>query len=892
MVVMEKKRVILIDGFSLIYRMFYGVRPMSTRDGIPTNVVYGLANILINILESYNPDFIGVAFDESKPTFRHDTYKDYKAGRLLMPEDLEIQISYVMEMLEKMDIHKISMAGYEADDLIGTISRICSDSGMEVDILTGDRDTFQLVDDGIKVLYTKRGISDVDVIDRDAIYEKYGVSPKDLIDVKGLMGDKSDNIPGVAGVGEKTALKLIKEYGDMEALYENLDEIKGKLREKLENDRENAFLSRHLVTIVQNVPLEFELENYKTLDYKSKEVLDFFEKLECHSIVERLRGEEDVEPEGPDPVLSQVKEINTEAELAQLVKTMIKKAQVPFTHITEKTDTVKLKALCAWVEGTCCYISSKKFTQEDLAKGLAPFFEADTVAKAGYHVKSLYNWLFRWNIGLENLSFDGYLAAYLLDPSDSRYEFNDVAAKYLDVTLPSAESIFGKGKSKTGFDDTDEETVRNYLCAQAGRLESLKEVLDGIIEGNSMTPLFKDIELPLVEVLASFEHEGFNVDMDELDRLDVEFDDAIKELTEKIYSLTGETFNINSPKQLGEVLFDKLKLPVQKKTKTGYSTNAEVLEKLKKEHPVIESILEYRTVSKLSSTYVKGLKQLVNKDTGRIHSTFNQALTTTGRISSSDPNLQNIPIKIEMGRKIRKVFIPFEKGHVLVDADYSQIELRVLAHISGDETLTESFIKGEDIHARTASEIFSVPLEEVKPRQRMFAKAINFGLIYGKQAFGLSQDLEISRKEAQNYIDTYFGRYPGVEKYMKDIVEKAKTDGYVTTIFGRRRYLPEIHSRNTNIAKSGERLALNTPIQGSAADIMKIAMINVYRKLEETKSKAKLILTVHDELVLDCPQEEVDAVKELVVEEMEHAVELSVPMTVDISQGANWYEAK
>ncbi|QSX09727.1 DNA polymerase I [Alkalibacter rhizosphaerae] len=889
---MEKKRLIIIDGFSLIYRMFYGVRPMSTKDGIPTNVVYGFANILITILESFQPDFIGVAFDEKKPTFRHDTYEAYKAGRLLMPEDLEIQVDYVMEMLEKMDIHKISMEGYEADDLIGTVAKICSDNGMEVDILTGDRDAFQLIDDNIHVLFTKKGISELDEITRETIFQDYGLSPKDLIDVKGLMGDKSDNIPGVAGVGEKTALKLIQTYGDMESVYENLDEIKGKLKEKLETDRENAFLSRHLVKIIQDVPIDFDLNNYTTLVYNTPEVLAFFEKLECYSIVKRLQGDEEFLEGAKETTNHEIIEVVEEKQLKKLVETMLSRPKVPFVYFTEKTDVVELKAFAVCMDQVCHYVTATAFDQETLAKTLAPFFRSKKTAKAGYDVKAIYTWLFQWDISLNGLMFDGFLAAYLLDPSDNRYGFHEVSSKYLDVTIPSEDDVFGKGKNQTTFDETDEEKTRDLLCTRAALMDDLQMALEKAIEESQMNHLFQDIELPLVEVLASFEYEGFNVDLEELRRLDEEFDKTLEELTEKIYKLTGETFNINSTKQLGEVLFDKLQLPVQKKTKTGYSTNAEVLEKLKGMHPVIEEILDYRTVSKLSSTYVKGLKQFVNKRTGRIHSTFNQALTTTGRISSSDPNLQNIPIKIEIGRKIRKVFIPFEKDHVLLDADYSQIELRVLAHISEDKTLMESFVQGEDIHSRTASEIFGVALENVKPKQRMFAKAINFGLIYGKQAYGLSQDLGISRKEAQEYIDTYFGRYPNVEKYMKDIVEKAKADGFVTTISGRRRFIPEIHSRNAMIAKSGERLALNTPIQGSAADIMKIAMINVYHRLRKEERRSKLILTVHDELVLDCPKDEIADVKKIVVEEMEQAFQLKVPMTVDISEGANWYEAK
>ncbi|MBF7096536.1 DNA polymerase I [Alkalibacter mobilis] len=889
---MDNKRLIIIDGFSLIYRMFYGVRPMATKDGIPTNVVYGLGNLLINILENFKPDYIGVAFDESGPTFRHESYNEYKAGRMLMPEDLEVQIAHVMKMLDLMDIKKISLEGFEADDIIGTISKICSENGIEVDILTGDRDAFQLINNKVKVLYTKKGISDVDIFDEDKIISDYGLSPRDLIDVKALMGDKSDNIPGIAGVGEKTAVKLIKEYGDLDGVYENIEEIKGKLQEKLINDKENAYLSKHLAEIIREVPLVFELDEYKTLDYGNKEVIDFFNDLECHSIVKRLAGEDKLAEVQKEITDSKIVVINADEDFSRLKEKILVQEKLYVTYITEKTDIVNLKAISFYFEDKCYYISSNHITENVMIKELKEIFESKSLGKYCYDAKDLLTWSLGRNIDFNSLKFDGFLASYLLDPSDSRYGLSEIVSKYFGIEIPSHEEVFGKGKSRKKFTEVDEETVKNYMCTQSSMIPEIFVKLEKLLEESGMISLFHDIELPLVEVLASFEHEGFTIDQEELDKLDIEFDSILENLTQKIYSLAGKEFNINSPKQLGEILFDDLKLPVIKKTKTGYSTDAEVLEKLSDKHPVVESILEYRTVAKLSSTYVKGFKQIINKRTGKIHSTFNQALTSTGRISSSDPNLQNIPIKIEMGKKIRKIFVPSKETNKLLDADYSQIELRILAHISCDKTLIESFKRGEDIHTRTASEIFNVKLDEVEPRQRMYAKTINFGLIYGKQAYGLSQDLQISRKEAQEYIDRYFGRYPGVEEYMKNIVNEANEKGYVTTIFGRRRFIPEINSRNAMIAKSGERLALNTPIQGSAADIIKIAMINVYGELKKRKLKSKLILTVHDELVLDCPIEEIREVRKLVVDKMENAAKLKVPMTVEISEGNNWYEAK
>jgi DNA polymerase-1 len=889
---MGKKRLILIDGYSLIYRTFYGVRPMTTKDGMPTNVVYGFANILINILENYNPDYIGVAFDEKKPTFRHDTYEKYKAGRMLMPEDLEKQIELVMKMLDLMDIKKISLAGYEADDLIGTISKLCSKNDIEVDILTGDRDSFQLIDPNIQVLYTKKGISEVESYDEEKVMEKYGVAPRDLIDVKGLMGDKSDNIPGVSGIGEKTAIKLIKEYGDIEGVYESIDDIKGKVQEKLLKDKENAFLSRHLAEIVTEVPVEFNIDEYETLNYKSDKVIDFFEKLECFSIVTKITGNESVALENEEINIKKIVEIDKYDSLKDAIKEIKQAKEIFISYFAEKEYGAKLKAIAVASEGKCYYMTTDDLSEELISESMRDIFESENIKKTGHDFKRLFCWALEYGIELKSFVFDLYLAAYLIDPSDNRYKMNDLSSKYLNKDIASDEDIFGKGKSKKTFDQVDKDTIKTMVCTQADLMKDLKGHLMAQIEEYEMVGLYRDIELPLTEVLASFEHEGFKIDRKELDRLDAEFDEKLSNLTKEIYSLTGENFNINSPKQLGEILFEKLMLPVVKKTKTGYSTDAEVLEKLKGKHPVIEQILEYRTISKLSSTYIKGFKQIIDKKTDKIYSTFNQALTTTGRISSSDPNLQNIPVKIEMGKKIRKVFIPSKEENVLIDADYSQIELRILAHISGDETLISSFLKEEDIHARTASEIFDVALEDVTSTQRMYAKAINFGLIYGKQAYGLSQDLGITRKEAQDYIDRYFGRYPKVEEYMKNIVQEAKDKGYVTTLFGRRRFIPEIHSRNAMIAKSGERLALNTPIQGSAADIMKIAMIDVYTELKNKKSGAKLILTVHDELIVDCPLEAVEETKKIVKEKMEGAASLKVPMTVEISQGENWYQAK
>ncbi|MFZ7121930.1 MAG: DNA polymerase I [Eubacteriaceae bacterium] len=886
------KKMIIIDGNSLFYRTFYGVRPMSSSKGVPTNAIYGFANILINIFEKHKPDYLGVAFDEKKPTFRHEQFDEYKAGRLKMPEELQTQIPLIYEMLDLMDIRKISIEGYEADDLIGTISKYYSRENIEVNIVTGDRDAFQLIDENIKVLYTKRGISDVENVDEEEINKKYGIRPMDLIEVKALMGDKSDNIPGVAGIGEKTALKLISEFKTLEGVYDNIESQKGKLKEKLVNDRENAFLSRQLAKIVTNVPIDFELEEFNINNYQNKDAVEFFNNLECFSIskrlgFEQLKSEESIEP------IKKVVIVDCQEMIVKIIEKANKEKKVflmwYMTKVTHNHN--ELSALVLGIKDNIFYFSDNLGEQEIL-QGIKKILEDEDIKIIGHNFKELYVLCMQNDIQLKGIIFDTYIAAYLLEPSDSRYDIYDLTQKYMNISTKNVRELLGSGKKQISFIQIIDEDKRDYLIQGCEALFRLYEIiLDKLMDIN-MYELFNDIELPIIEVLAFFEYQGFKIDMQELDKLNNEFDEKLVYLTKEIYTLSGKSFNINSPKQLGEILFQELKLPVIKKTKTGYSTNADVLDKLKDQHPIIEMLIEYRTLAKLSSTYIKGFKNIIDESNQRIYSSFNQTVTSTGRISSSDPNLQNIPIKMEMGRKIRRIFIPTDTEFVLVDADYSQIELRILAHISGDKTLIDSFINGEDIHTRTASEIFNIALDVVSSLQRSYAKAINFGLIYGKQAFGLSQDLNISRKEAQEYIDMYFGRYPNVEEYMKNIVSQAKEKGYVTTLYGRRRNIPEINSRNKMIVKAGERLALNTPIQGSAADIIKIAMIRVYNKLIKNNFKSKLILQVHDELIVDTYNEEIEDVKNIIKYEMENAAKLAVPLTVDINVGKNWFETK
>jgi len=888
-----KKKMIIIDGNSLVYRTFYGVRPMTSKKGVPTNAIYGFANILLNLLEKQKPDYIGVAFDEKKPTFRHDQFEAYKAGRLKMPEELQTQLPLLYKMLDLLDIRRISIEGYEADDLIGTIAKCYSAEGIDVHIVTGDRDAFQLVDENIKVLFTKKGISDVDTMDEAEIQNVYGIKPRDLIEVKALMGDKSDNIPGVAGVGEKTALKLIQEFKNVEGVYENIESQKGKLKEKLIIDRENAYLSRQLATIMTNVPVDFELKEFITHNYKNKEASQFFNELDISTIANRLGAFEEVLEEKNIISTKKVIDVMDSQMMKEVLELAKATGEIYMTWAISNPiyNVRELQGLAIGIQDKIFYFTDE-VDQETFTSVLREIVQDREIKKIGHNFKDFLVYCMHKKIEVKAMYFDSYIAAYLLEPSDSRYDFDDLALKYLNTSMKSKEDLLGKGKNQISFLEVEDQDKRENLIEKLEALLLLHNVLREKIKELEMEHLLVDIELPLVEVLASFEYQGFKINVEELNRLDKQFDGELVKLTKEIYDFAGKEFNINSPKQLGEILFEELKLPVMKKTKTGNSTNAEVLEKLKDYHPIVEKLLEYRTIAKLSSTYIKGFKGIIEEKNSKIYSSFNQTVTTTGRISSSDPNLQNIPIKMEMGRKIRGIFIPSSEDNVLVDADYSQIELRVLAHISGDETLINSFVNGEDIHTRTASEIFDTPLAEVTTLQRGHAKAINFGLIYGKQAFGLSQDLRISRKEAQDYIEMYFGRYPKVEKYMVDIVEEAKENGYVTSIFGRRRYIPEINSRNKVIVKAGERLALNTPIQGSAADIIKIAMVGVYEELKDRNLSSKLILQVHDELIVDTNPNEVEEVSEIVKSEMEKAAQLSVPLTVEINIGKNWYETK
>lgn len=892
-----KKRLVIIDGNSLINRAFYALPDLVTREGIHTNGVFGFVKMINKVQEDYRPDYLSVAFDLKAPTFRHIQYKEYKAQRKKMPNELAQQMPILKDILDAYKIHRTELDGFEADDLIGTIAKLCAEKGLEVIIVTGDRDALQLVSENIKVMITKKGISNLEVYDRAMVKEKYGVTPERIIDFKGLVGDKSDNIPGVPGIGEKTASKLLNEFSTVEELIMNVDNISSKShREKIRDNAEIALLSKRLATIKIDIPLDIDIEELRLVEPDNEKLIELFKKYEFNSLIKTLirEGENGEEISGG----ANIKEVNIEVvenvdrlnEIINMIQTVKSFAMKIFKEDNNlKADKILGISLCLDSDNNY-YINVKE--NEELLFSLKEVFENEEIKKSGHGLKKEVISLLRYDITLMGIEFDTFIASYLLEPSRSDYDVSDLAGQYLGIKISSQEELLGKGKHAKKFSDLSDSDLSKYGGDCCAVVVNVKKLLSEELDKLELSNLFKEVEMPLIEVLANLEYEGFKVDTDVLKRLDDEFTAKIEEITNQIYGLAGEEFNINSPKQLGVILFEKLGLPVIKKTKTGYSTSHDVLEKLLKRHPIVPLLIDYRQIVKLKSTYVDGLFNLINPITAKIHSSFNQTVTVTGRISSTEPNLQNIPIKLEMGRRIRKVFVASDEKHSLIDADYSQIELRVLAHMSGDKNLIGAFGEDEDIHTLTASQVFNIPIDKVTSLERGRAKAVNFGIVYGISDFGLATNLNIIRKEAKKYIDQYFKKYEGVKAYMDNEVKKGKEMGYVTTILNRRRYIPELKSNNFNLRSFGERTAMNTPIQGSAADIIKIAMIKVFNELRRRNLKSKLILQVHDELIIDAYDDEIDEVKELLRENMEKAVELRVPLKVDMNVGDNWYSTK
>ena len=879
-------KLLLIDGNSIINRAFYGImgsKMLMTEDGTYTNAVYGFLSILFKELDDIKPEYLVVAFDLKAPTHRHKMYDKYKANRHGMPEELAMQMPILKETLKAMNVCIIEKEGYEADDILGTLAKWGQKEELEVTVLTGDRDSFQLIDKNIKVRIprTKMGKTETEDYTVEKIEEEYGLEPLDLIEVKGLMGDTSDNIPGVPGVGEKTALNLIKQYKSIDEVYNHIDEQKGKLKEKLSENKDLAYLSRTLGTIDINAPIEKDLGAFQVEEWNKPEVLEIFKKLKFNRFIDRFALQENI-----GATSFSDSQINTEIEHEKIVdktklaelKQEIQENKVIYYYLTEEKFIIYSPK------------TNKCFSIENI-QDFKDIFEDKNILKCSYKQKE--EFIILWNKGIEakNLMFDIAIAGYILNSNINKYTIEYLANEYINFDI--AEYL--SNTEETGveqitlFDNAEKpKEDKTYIYAYA--IYKLYNVLTQKMEEAGSIDLFNKIEMPLTEVLASMQYEGIYIDKQELLDFGKELQEKIDILTQEIYELTGEEFNINSTKQLGEILFEKLKLTAKKKTKTGYSTDVDVLEKIKYEHPVIEKILEYRQLQKLNSTYVEGLIPYID-ETGRIHSKFHQTVTTTGRISSTDPNLQNIPTRMELGRKLRKVFKP-EQGYIFVDADYSQIELRVLAHISEDKNMIEAFCNNEDIHAQAASKVFNIPLEEVTKEERTKAKAVNFGIVYGISEFGLGEQLGVSRKKAKEYIEQYLDKYSGIKEFMINIVEETKEKGYVETLYHRRRYVPELKSNNYMVRQFGGRVAMNTPIQGTAADIMKIAMINVYNKLKENNLKSKLIVQVHDEILVETLESEKEQVKQIVKEEMEHVIKLKVPLLAEVEEGYNWYEAK
>lgn len=874
-------KLLLIDGNSIMNRAFYGIPDMTTNDGRHTNAIYGFLNIILKVIEEEQATHICAAFDLKKKTFRHEMYEAYKGTRKGMPEELHEQMPRIKEILQAMHIRIVEQEGFEADDLIGTLSKKGEREGFAVTILSGDRDLLQLATDTVlvRIPKTKHGKTEVEDYYAKNVVETYGVTPLIFIDMKGLMGDTSDNIPGVPGIGEKTAAKLLAEYGDLDGVYAAVDSMKAsRMKQNLIENKDLAYLSKTLATIKLDCPIPFEFSEATYHDPFNAEAYTLFEDLELKSFYKRFSVEKKEELTFETVLIDDIDGYN--ALLAKLQKAK----EVSFAWITQDGEALGV-AVCMDLEHVYLIRFMMFITEAMVADNLLALSRDYQVQLACMHVKKLLSFL---DFHEEDAVFDAGLAAYLLQPNQSEYEYDTLAKVYLDVTLPSEKEMLGK--EKLGYFSFEDERVQKWMAYQAIVPYKIKSVLREKLKETGMESLYDEMELPCLYALYEMEKNGIRVDGEALHQYGKKLRTRIEELTAEIHAMAGEEFNINSPKKLGEILFEKLGLKNGKKTKTGYSTSAEVLEKLKNAHPIIPKILEYRQLTKLNSTYAEGLAGYIRAD-GRIHGKFHQTVTVTGRISSADPNLQNIPTRMPLGREIRKVFIP-EEGSVFVDADYSQIELRVLAHMSGDAALIAAYQADEDIHAITASQVFDVPLDQVDSTLRRKAKAVNFGIVYGISSFGLGQDLDISRKEAEGYIEKYFATYGKVKKFLDRTVEDAKKNGYTVTMFGRRRPIPELASSNFMTRSFGERAAMNAPVQGTAADIIKIAMVRVNRRLKEEHLQSKLVLQIHDELIIETKKEEVEIVQKILVQEMMHAADLAVPLLVDANVGDSWYDAK
>lgn len=883
------EKIMLIDGNSIVNRAFYGVPLLTNGEGRYTNGVYGFLNILFKLLDEEQPDYLAVAFDLHAPTFRHRTFDGYKGTRKGMPEELREQMPLLKEVLQAMHIPIFEQEGFEADDILGTLSALAEKNGIVPVVVSGDRDLLQLAGETLKVRIpkTKGGRTETEDYYAADVQAKYGVTPAEFIDMKALMGDASDNIPGVPGIGEKTAAKIITQYHDIETAIAHAAEIKPKkASENLAAYQEQARLSKFLATIVRDMPLEWDKETLKIGDMFNQTAYELVKRLEFKSMFSRFEGSASTPKQA-----EQTYRFVADREGAKEVLAALKKGEVGYAFVYENEEGQGL-ALYQEQLGGVWMEASMAFLMQELLEIFQPFFADSAYRKIGHDVKKDIRFLRSYGYDGFTAEFDTAIGAYILNATGSSYEYDDIAAAFLNETYPSQEEVFGKGRTKKAFAALPEAERTAYGARQAEIFFRARKVMEERLAENEQKSLFYDMEMPLIYVLADMEKYGIKVDKAALLAYQKRLGESLDGMEEEIYALAGEKFNINSPKQLGVILFEKLGLKGGKKTKTGYSTAADVLEKLRTAHPIVERILHYRQLAKLKSTYADGLLAVMDAETEKIYSTFNQTITATGRISSTEPNLQNIPVRLELGRELRKIFIPESAEFCFLDADYSQIELRVLAHISGDESLIAAFKSNQDIHRMTASQVFHVPFDEVTPLQRSNAKAVNFGIIYGKGAFSLGQDLGISRKEAEEYINAYFARYPKIKTFMEDTIKNGAKNGYVSTLWNRRRNMPELQSSNFMQRAAGERAAMNMPIQGTAADIIKLAMIKVHRALQEGGYRSRLILQVHDELLIEAYKEEKDAVAKILKENMEHAADLLVPLDVDVHEGASWFEAK
>lgn len=886
---MAQKKLLLIDGNSVAFRAFYALYRQLDRftspDGLHTNAIFTFKNMLDAIMKQTNPTDVLVAFDAGKVTFRTEMYQDYKGGRQKTPSELSEQLPVIREMLKDLGIKSYELKNYEADDIIGTLSKMGEDAGYTVDIVTGDRDLTQLASDKTTVLITKNGVGDTEAYTPDHMKEVNGVTPTEFIDMKALMGDSSDNYPGVTKVGPKTASRLIQKYGSIEELYEHVDEMKkSKLKENLINDKDKAFLAKKLATIDRDSPVEVTLADTKLQEPNIEDLRNLYERLGFKKFLAEL---------GSTGTTSSEQEIE-KYEYLELTKENI----VELDKISEKEVTFYLAMLgdnyhLAPIEGFSLKVGNKIYVSKDPVllqeNPLRKMLEDKTIKKNVFDIKRTYVGLHRLNLKAKGLDYDMLLASYLVNNENNSNDLGEVAHLYDDYSVKTDLEVYGKGKKQAVPDDNE---FFEHLAAKVAVIEKLKTPLLEKLKDHEQDDLYETIEIPVAFVLAKMEITGIKVEASVLNQLGNDFAVKLQELEHKIYQQADEEFNLNSPKQLGHILFEKLGLPPIKKTKTGYSTSVEVLEQLKMKSPIVSEILDYRQIAKIQNTYVKGLLECIQPG-GRIHTRYLQTLTATGRLSSVDPNLQNIPTRTNEGKQIRKAFVPSTKDGYIFSCDYSQVELRVLAHVSGDEHMQEAFKSGYDIHAHTAMKIFHLDSpDEVTPLMRRHAKAVNFGIVYGISDYGLSKNLGISRKQAKTFIENYFEQYPQIKNYMDDAIKKARENGYAETIMHRRRYLPDIHSKNFNVRSFAERTAINSPIQGSAADIIKIAMINMQKKLDELHLKTKMVLQVHDELIFDVPKDELDTIKKIVPEVMQSAVKLDVPLIADSNWGHNWYDAK